>query len=189
MAKALKLGQLAIDNSQIIDVKNDLVKYGKKDVLKALTAFHRTIAKDILAESRTLGKKQNIPKGDRSVMGFTASGTRTEAKINIKTSPRNVSALSLEFGRRFVYVPVRGSNKTRNIDAAAVGKLNFSRPNARFRYRPWIGNRYDTGDSSFTKLGKQGYVVGKTIARNQDKIVDTYGDKMIDALQVRLARG
>ena len=35
MAKALKLGQLAIDNSQIIDVKNDLVKYGKKDVLKA----------------------------------------------------------------------------------------------------------------------------------------------------------
>ena len=70
-----------------------------------------------------------------------------------------------------------------------MGKLNFSRPNARFRYRPWIGNKYDTGDSSFTKLGKQGYVVGKTIARNQDKIVDTYGDKMIDALQDRLARG
>ena len=62
MAKALKLGQLAIDNSQIIDVKNDLVKYGKKDVLKALTAFHRTIAKEVLAESRTLGKKTKYTK-------------------------------------------------------------------------------------------------------------------------------
>ena len=189
MAKALKLGQLAIDNSQIIDVKNDLVKYGKKDVLKALTAFHRTIAKDILAESRTLGKKQNIPKGDRSVMGFTASGTRTEAKINIKTSPRNVSALSLEFGRRFIYVPVRGSGKIRNIDAAAVGKLKYSRPNARFRYKPWIGNKYQTGDSTFSQLGKQGYVVGKTIVKNQKEIADTYSDKMLDSLQKRLNSG
>ena len=189
MAKAYKLGQLAIDNTEVVKLKNDFVKYANKDVLKALTAFHREISKEVLKDSRTLGRKQNIPKGDRSVMGFTASGTRTEAKINIKTSPRNVSALSLEFGRRYIYVPVRGSNKTRNIDAAAVGKLNYSRPNARFRYRNWIGNKYDSGDSSFTKLGKQGYVVGKTIARNQDKIVDTYGDKMIDALQDRLARG
>jgi hypothetical protein len=189
MAKAYKLGQLAIDNTEVVKLKNDFVKYANKDVLKALTAFHREISKEVLKDSRTLGRKQNIPKGDRSVMGFTASGTRTEAKINIKTSLRNPSALSLEFGRRYVYVPVRGSGKIRNIDAAAVGKLKYSRPNARFRYKPWIGNKYQTGDSTFSQLGKQGYVVGKTIVKNQKEIADTYSDKMLDSLQKRLNSG
>lgn len=178
----MKKTDLAIDNREIIKLKNDLAKYGKKDVLKTLSKFHREIAKEQLADSRKLGRKQQVPKAQRSVMGMTASGTRTEAKINIKTTDRNPSALSLEFGRRFIYVPVRGSGKTRAVEAAQVGKLRYSRPDAKFRYRKWIGSGRSQGDSTFTKFGKQGYVVGKTISRNQNEILETYNDRMYDAL-------
>jgi len=114
-------------------------------------------------------------------MGMTASGTRSEAKINIKSNDRYPTALSMEFGRRFQYVPVRGG-KTRAITASEVGRLPHSRPGAKFPYRKWIGNQRDRGDSSFTKLGKQGYVVGKTISRNQNEILETYNERMYDAL-------
>jgi len=87
----------------------------------------------------------------------------------------------MEFGRRFQYVPVRGG-KTRAITASEVGRLPHSRPGAKFPYRKWIGNQRDRGDSSFTKLGKQGYVVGKTISRNQNEILETYNERMYDAL-------
>jgi len=181
MARTFKKTDLAIDNSEVRDIVKELKQYGKKDVLKTLAKFHREIAKEQLADSRTLGRKQPVPKANRSAMGFTASGTRTEAKINIKTSDRYPSALSMEFGRRFQYVPTR-SGKTRAITASEVGRLPYSRPGAKFPYRKWIGNARDRGDSSFTKLGKQGYVVGKTISRNQNQILETYNDKMYDAL-------
>ena len=50
MAKAYKLGQLAIDNTEVVKLKNDFVKYANKDVLKALTAFHREISKEVMDE-------------------------------------------------------------------------------------------------------------------------------------------
>ena len=40
----------------------------------------------------------------------------------------------------------------------------------------------DRGDSSFTKLGKQGYVVGKTISKNQNEILETYNERLFNAL-------
>jgi hypothetical protein len=181
MARTFKKTDLAIDNSEVREIVKELKEYGKKDVLKTLAKFHREIAKEQLADSRVLGRKQQIPKANRSVMGITASGTRTEAKINIKTSQRNPSALTLEFGRRFQYVPVRGGG-TRAITASEVGRLPHSRPGAKFPYRKWIGNQYQRGDSSFTKLGKEGYVVGRTISKNQKEILETYNDKMYDAL-------
>lgn len=181
MAKTFKKTDLAIDNSEVKELVKELSQYGKKDVLKALASFHREIAKEQLAQSRTLGRKQPVPKANKSAMGFTASGTRSEAKINIKTNDRYPSALSMEFGRRFQYVPVRGG-KTRAITAAEVGRLPNSRPGAKFPYRKWIGNSRDRGDSTFTKLGKQGYVVGKTISRNQDEILETYNDRLYEAL-------
>ena len=181
MARTVKKTDLAIDNSEVREIVKELKKYGKKDVLKTLSKFHREIAKEQLADSRVLARKQPVPKANRSAMGFTASGTRTEAKINIKTSDRYPSALSMEFGRRFQYVPTR-SGKTRAITSSEVGRLPYSRPGAKFPYRKWIGNARDRGDSSFTKLGKQGYVVGKTISRNQKEILETYNDKMYDAL-------
>tara|TARA_R100000742_G_C4277472_1_gene99389 strand:+ start:2186 stop:2737 length:552 start_codon:yes stop_codon:yes gene_type:complete len=177
----VKILDFAIDNSQVNELKKDLNKYGKKDVLKALAKFHREIAKEQMQDARNRGKRQNIPKGDQSVKGITASGTRSEAKINIKTSERHPSALSLEFGRRFVYVPTK-NNKTRAIRGNQVGRLKYSRPDAKFRYKNWIGNRFDSGDSTFSQMGKKGYVVGKTISKNQDKIAAEYNDKLYDAL-------
>jgi hypothetical protein len=181
MARTFKKTDLAIDNSEVKEIVKELKEYGKKDVLKTLAKFHREIAKEQLSDSRTLGRKQPVPKANRSAMGFTASGTRSEAKINIKTSDRYPSALSMEFGRRFQYVPTR-SGKTRAITQAEIGRLPHSRPGAKFPYRKWIGNNRDRGDSSFTKLGKQGYVVGKTISRNQKEILETYNDRLYDAL-------
>jgi hypothetical protein len=181
MARTFKKTDLAIDNSEVKEIVKELKEYGKKDVLKTLAKFHREIAKEQLSDSRTLGRKQPVPKANRSAMGFTASGTRSEAKINIKTSDRYPSALSMEFGRRFQYVPTR-SGKTRAITQAEIGRLPHSRPGAKFPYRKWIGNNRNRGDSSFTKLGKQGYVVGKTISRNQKEILETYNDRLYDAL-------
>ena len=181
MARTFKKTDLAIDNSEVKEIVKELKQYGKKDVLKTLAKFHREIAKEQLADSRVLARKQPVPKANRSAMGFTASGTRSEAKINIKTSDRYPSALSMEFGRRFQYVPTRRGG-TRAITQAEIGRLPHSRPGAKFPYRKWIGNNRDRGDSSFTKLGKQGYVVGKTISRNQNEILETYNDRLYDAL-------
>ena len=181
MARTFKKTDLAIDNSEVRDIVKELKQYGKKDVLKTLAKFHREIAKEQLQDSRVLARKQPVPKANRSAMGFTASGTRSEAKINIKTSDRYPSALSMEFGRRFQYVPTRRGG-TRAITQAEIGRLPHSRPGAKFPYRKWIGNNRDRGDSSFTKLGKQGYVVGKTISRNQNEILETYNDRLYDAL-------
>ena len=181
MARTFKKTDLAIDNSEVKEIVKELKQYGKKDVLKTLAKFHREIAKEQLADSRVLARKQPVPKANKSAMGFTASGTRSEAKINIKTSDRYPSALSMEFGRRFQYVPTRRGG-TRAITQAEIGRLPHSRPGAKFPYRKWIGNNRDRGDSSFTKLGKQGYVVGKTISRNQNEILETYNDRLYDAL-------
>jgi len=181
MARTFKKTDLAIDNSEVKEIVKELKEYGKKDVLKTLAKFHREIAKEQLADSRTLGRKQPVPKANRSAMGFTASGTRSEAKINIKTSDRYPSALSMEFGRRFQYVPTRRGG-IRAITQSEIGRLPYSRPGAKFPYRKWIGNQNQRGDSSFTKLGKQGYVVGKTISRNQKEILETYNDRLYDAL-------
>jgi len=181
MARTFKKTDLAIDNSEVKEIVKELKEYGKKDVLKTLAKFHREIAKEQLSDSRTLGRKQPVPKANRSAMGFTASGTRSEAKINIKTSDRYPSALSMEFGRRFQYVPTRRGG-TRAITQSEIGRLPHSRPGAKFPYRKWIGNSRDRGDSSFTKLGKQGYVVGKTISRNQKEILETYNDRLFEAL-------
>ena len=181
MARTFKKTDLAIDNSEVREIVKELKEYGKKDVLKTLAKFHREIAKEQLQDSRVLARKQPVPKANKSAMGFTASGTRSEAKINIKTSDRYPSALSMEFGRRFQYVPTRRGG-TRAITQAEIGRLPHSRPGAKFPYRKWIGNNRDRGDSSFTKLGKQGYVVGKTISRNQNEILETYNDRLYDAL-------
>jgi|TARA_B100000287_G_C20615880_1_gene773984 hypothetical protein len=181
MARTFKKTDLAIDNSEVKEIVKELKQYGKKDVLKTLAKFHREIAKEQLQDSRVLARKQPVPKANKSAMGFTASGTRSEAKINIKTSDRYPSALSMEFGRRFQYVPTRRGG-TRAITQAEIGRLPHSRPGAKFPYRKWIGNNRDRGDSSFTKLGKQGYVVGKTISRNQNEILETYNDRLYDAL-------
>ena len=181
MARTFKKTDLAIDNSEVKEIVKELKQYGKKDVLKTLAKFHREIAKEQLQDSRVLARKQPVPKANKSAMGFTASGTRSEAKINIKTSDRYPSALSMEFGRRFQYVPTRRGG-TRAITQAEIGRLPHSRPGAKFPYRKWIGNNRDRGDSSFTKLGKEGYVVGRTISKNQKEILETYNDKMYDAL-------
>ena len=181
MARTFKKTDLAIDNSEVREIVKELKQYGKKDVLKTLAKFHREIAKEQLQDSRVLARKQPVPKANRSAMGFTASGTRSEAKINIKTSDRYPSALSMEFGRRFQYVPTRNGG-TRAITQAEVCRLPFSRPGAKFPYKKWIGNNRDRGDSSFTKLGKQGYVVGKTISKNQNEILETYNERLFDAL-------
>ena len=173
MARTFKKTDLAIDNSEVKEIVKELKQYGKKDVLKTLAKFHREIAKEQLQDSRVLARKQPVPKANRSAMGFTASGTRSEAKINIKSNDRYPTSLSMEFGRRFQYVPTRRGG-TRAITQAEVGRLPHSRPGAKFPYRKWIGNNRDRGDSSFTKLGKQGYVVGKTISRNQNEILETY---------------
>ena len=181
MAKTFKKTDLAIDNSELKEIVKELNKYGKKDVLKSLSKFHREIAKEQLSDSRNLARKQRVPKARKSAMGFTASGTRSEAKINIKSNDRYPTSLSMEFGRRFLYVPTR-SGGTRAITQSEVGRLPHSRPGAKFPYRRWIGNQNARGDSSFTKLGKQGYVVGKTISRNQNEILETYNDRLYDAL-------
>lgn len=175
-------GDFTIDNSELIKIRKDMNRYGQKDVLKVLSKFHREVAKEQLSEIRPLAKKQKAPKARASAMGFTASGTRTEAKINIKNNfPKKPSALSLEFGRRYIYVPTK-NGKTRAIPGNQVGKLRYSRPGADFLYKPWIGNRFQSGDSTFSQLGKKGYIVGKTLSKNQNKIAATYNDKMYDAL-------
>jgi len=181
MAKTFKKTDLAIDNSQLIDLRKKLNQYGDKDVLKAVSKFHREIAKEQLQEARNRGRRQPVPKANKSVMGMTASGTRTEAKINLKTNDRYPSTLSMEFGRRLQYVPTR-SGKTRAIPRNQIGTLKYSRPGAKFDYKPWIGNQYDKGDSTFYQLGKGGYVVGKTIANNQNKILETYNDRLYETL-------
>lgn len=182
MARTAKFTDIAIDNSEIIKLKKDLARYGQKDVLKVLSKFHREIAKEQLSDIRPLARKQPVPLANKSAMGFTASGTRTEAKVNVKTSTRYPTAISLERGRRFQYVPVKGSSKPRAITQAEVGRLPHSRPGAKFPYRKWTGNQRDQGDSTFYKAGKSGYVAGKTIQRNQNDIMQTYSDRMFDAL-------
>ena len=56
MARTFKKTDLAIDNKEVIEIVKELRQYGKKDVLKTLSKFHREIAKEQLAESRTLGR-------------------------------------------------------------------------------------------------------------------------------------
>ena len=178
---ARKIKDFAVDNSEIKEIVKELKQYASKDVVKAVSKFHRELAKEQLQDIRPLARKQPVPLARKSAMGFTASGTRTEAKINIKSNDRYPTSLSMEFGRRFQYVPTR-SGKTRAITASEVGRLPYSRPGAKFPYRKWIGGPRSRGDSTFTKFGKEGYVVGRTISRNQKEILETYNDKMYDAL-------
>ncbi len=177
----MKKVDLAVDNSQLLKLRKEMNKFGRKDVLTALSKFHREIAKEQLKEIRQLAARQNVPLAKKSKTGFTASGTRTEAKINIKSNDRYPATFSMEFGRRYQYVPTK-SGATRAIKGTDVGKLKYSRPAADFPYKKWIGNQHDTGDSTFSQLGKQGYIVGKTIAKNRNKIAETYSDLMYDAL-------
>jgi len=174
-------GDFTIDNSELTELRKDLNKYGKKDVLKVLSKFHREIAKEQLVDIRARAKKQRVPKAKASAMGFTASGTRTEAKINIKRNDKRPSTFSMEFGRRYMYVPTK-TGKTRAVTRQQVGNLRYSRPGADFPYKNWIGHRFTSGDSTFSQFGKKGYVVGKTLDKNQNKIADTYNDRMYDAL-------
>ena len=181
MARTRKIKDFAVDNSEIKEIVKELKKYASKDVVKAVSKFHRELAKEQLADIRPLARKQPVPMARQSAMGFTASGTRTEAKINVKTSKRNPMALTLERGRKYQYVPTR-SGGTRAITSAEVGRLPNSRPGAKFPYRKWFGNQYTSGNSSFGKFGKGSYVVGKVISKNQKEILETYNDKMFDAL-------
>ena len=179
----VKINDLAIDNREIKEVVKELQKYGKTDVLKALRTFHRDIAKEVSDKSRTLAKKQLVPKATQSATRIRPQATRTQAKIKIGSSTdRQPTALSMEFGRDSILVPVRGSSKMRKIDRNAVGKLRHSRRGAKFPYRRWIGNQYASGTSSFGQFGKGGYVVQRTVAREQDKIMEMYNDGMYDAL-------
>ena len=53
-----KFNHLAIDNSEVREIVKELNRYGKKDVLKALRAFNREIAKEVSDKARKLGAKQ-----------------------------------------------------------------------------------------------------------------------------------
>ena len=44
MARTVKKTDLAIDNSEVRQIVKELKQYGKKDVLKTLSKFHREIA-------------------------------------------------------------------------------------------------------------------------------------------------
>ena len=183
MARTFKKTDLAIDNSEVREIVKELKQYGKKDVLKTLAKFHREIAKEQLAESRVLARKQPVPKAIRSSKNIKPQATRTQAKIKIgRASNRQPSALSMEFGRDSLLVPIRGSSSMRKIDRNAVGKLRYSRRGATFPYRRWIGNQYASGTSSFGKFGKGGYVVQRTVANEQDRIMSTYNDRLYEAL-------
>ena len=61
-----KFNHLAIDNSEVREIVKELNRYGKKDVLKALRAFNREIAKEVSDKARKLGAKQPVPKAVRS---------------------------------------------------------------------------------------------------------------------------
>jgi len=174
-------GEFTIDNSELIELRKDIKKYGDTEVLKVLSKFHREIAKEQLQDIRSLAKKQRVPKARASAMGYTASGTRTEAKINIKRNDKRPSTFSMEFGRRYMYVPTK-NGKTRAVTRQQVGNLRYSRPAADFPYKKWIGHRFTAGDSTFSQFGKKGYVAGKTLDDNQNKIAETYSDRMYDAL-------
>jgi hypothetical protein len=170
-----------IDNSELIELRKEFNKYGQKDVLKVLSKFHREIAKEQLVDIRAKAKKQRVPKARASAMGFTASGTRTEAKITLKSNDKRPSTWSMEYGRRYMYVPTKKGN-TRAVSRSEVGNLRYSRPGAQFPYKKWIGNQHQKGESTFTEMGKKGYVVGKTLSDNQNQIAETYNDRLYNAL-------
>ena len=178
---ARKIKDFAVDNSEIKEIVKELKQYASKDVVKAVSKFHRELAKEQLQDIRPLARKQPVPLARKSAMGFTASGTRTEAKINVKSSQRNPMALTLERGRKYQYVPTR-SGGTRAITSAEVGRLPYSRPGAKFPYRKWFGNQFTRGESTFYQFGKGSYVVGKVLKRNQNEILETYSDRLYDAL-------
>lgn len=185
----LKIDDLAIDNTEIKEIVKELKKYGKTDVLKALRAFNREIAKEVSDKSRTLAKKQPVPKASRSATNIKPQATRTQAKIKIgKSSDRQPTALSMEFGRDSILVPIGKGGKMRKITRNQVGRLPSSRRGAKFPYRNWIGNQYASGTSSFNQFGKGGYVVQKTVAREQDRIMNTYNDRLYDALRKAIGK-
>lgn len=185
----LKINDLAIDNSEIKEIVSELKRYGKTDVLKALRAFNREIAKEVSDKSRSLAKKQPVPKAIRSANNIKPQATRTQAKIKIgRSSDRQPTALSMEFGRDSILVPVGKGGNMRKIDRNAVGKLRYSRRGATFPYRRWIGNQYASGTSSFGQFGKGGYVVQRTVAREQDRIMSTYNDRLYEALAKALGK-
>ena len=62
----LKINDFAIDNTEIKEIVSELKRYGKTDVLKALRAFNREIAKEVSDKARSLGAKQPVPKAVRS---------------------------------------------------------------------------------------------------------------------------
>ena len=43
MARTFKKTDLAIDNSEVRELAKELKQYGKKDVLKTLSKFHRDV--------------------------------------------------------------------------------------------------------------------------------------------------
>ena len=65
--------------------------------------------------------------------------------------------------------------KTKKNIKEEVGRLH-SRRGANL-YRRWIGNQYAL-TSSFGRFGKGGYVVQRTVANEQDRIMTTYNDRL-----------
>ena len=49
-------GEFTIDNSELIELRKDIKKYGDTEVLKVLSKFHRELAKEQLSEIRALDK-------------------------------------------------------------------------------------------------------------------------------------
>ena len=70
MARTLKKTDLAIDNSEVREIVKELKQYGKKDVLKTLSKFHREIAKEQLQDISVLARKQPVPKANKVSYGF-----------------------------------------------------------------------------------------------------------------------
>lgn len=128
-----------------------------RDFPKMLAKAHRVIAQDVGREARNeAGSLDPIQRAAaRAIMG---SGTQAAARIQVDTR-------KVPFGN----VAFWGSKSRTGWYAAP--RFEGGAPQS----PPWVGNSWQPGE-----YGEGPYAINDTIARMRDRIIDEYGDALMD---------
>ena len=167
-----------IDTSELKLMVKQLKEFGHKDLEYTITKVNRYISSDVRYKARQRASKQPVPLAKKSSKGITSTGSRTKAGITMTRNNRYPTLFLMEYGAKNWHIPFPPNAKR-------AGEVFYTSQN-RMRKRvgkKWLGNMHDIGENpEWTTFGKKGYVVGKTLENMRPYILETYSQKIHDAL-------
>tara|TARA_R100000781_G_C4066046_1_gene122829 strand:- start:167 stop:718 length:552 start_codon:yes stop_codon:yes gene_type:complete len=170
--------EFEIDTSELRLLQKQLKEFGQKDLQNTMTKVNRSISADVRDKARQRATRQNVPLAKKSSKGITSTASKTKAGITMTRNDRYPTLFLMEYGAKNWHVPFPPNSKR-------VGSVYYM-PQRKMRKRvgkKWLGNMHDVGENpEWTTFGKKGYVVGKTLEQMRPYILETYSEKLHNAL-------